>query len=299
RRESGLEGIVCKLGTLDMYGNEVDPFRTYDGISDGTLSSWKGLFSGATNLPNKYGAGYGTCNDGDPKDGYPRYIGEGAYYLPGGAVYLPGEYRVVKIKGSRLLSDCFGGKVLSYNNGTYYIQDLHAEGDSFEYADEIRTDTGRDIDRLRAKFSYCPWVRMMPNNLFYHDHAYYNIDMERVIEIEPYSSLKMDGSVFNDGYALILIAGADGNTYVTVIDERGEVQFEPFRAVRTSSQVSDGYFVAQTDAECAVYDVKGNHVRRLCAASEASYIRVISGGHVTIYGMSGSRAFDRIYSLEP
>lgn len=297
RRESGLEGIVCKLGTIDMYGNVIDPFKTYDGVSDGTLSSWKSLFSGARNLPFKYGAGYGTGNycDGDPGDGYPRYIGGGAYYLTGGKVYLPSENLFVQLKGAELLSDNIGGKVLSYTNGTYYIQSVR--GGDYEYASLFRSESSRDIDRLRAKFCYWHWNRYMPNNLFYYDHGYYNINMERVIDIEPYSKLKMDGSVFNEGYALILLEGADGNTYVTVINEQGQVMFEPFRAKRTSSQVSDGYFVAQTDTDCAVYDVNGYFVRRLCPADEAGYFRIISGGHVIIYGASGNHAFSRIFAL--
>ena len=299
RRESGLEGIVCRLGTIDMYGNVVDPFKSYDGVGDNLLSSWKSLFSGARGLPGKYGAGYGSGSDGDPGDGYPRYIGEGAYYLTGGKVYLPAENRVVQLKGGKLLSDCYGGKVLSCHDGTYYIQNVRSDADSFEYASEFRREIGRDIDRFRAKFCYCHWDRMMPNDLYYHDHAYYNINMERVIEIEPYPSLKMDGSVFNEGYALILIVGADGNTYVTVIDDTGEVQFEPFRATKTSSRVSDGYFVALTDTGCAVYDVQGNYVRYLCPASEAGYFRDISGGHVTIFGAVGSRAMNRIFRLAP
>ena len=109
----------------------------------------------------------------------------------------------------------------------------------------------------------------------------------------------MDGSVFNEGFALIFLVGKDGNTYVTVIDDEGTIQFEPIRAQRTSGKVSDGYFVVRTDAECAVYDITGDYVRHLCSAAEGEYFRDISGGYVTIFGVVNGKGMNRIYDMNP
>lgn len=297
RHESGLEYNGWALGTIDKFGNIIDDFQAYDGINDGLLPTWRGKYSGTRSLPNQYGAGYGNGNDGDPGDGFSRYIGEGVFYLTGGGkLYQPEKTVLTTVKGTRLLSDCYGGKVLSVWNGTYYVQNVN--GNDVNSVQILKENQYIDIGNGKV-FRYGKYGHLMTENLFYHDHAYYDIEMNRAIEIEEYTSLQMDGSVFNEGFALIFLVGKDGNTYVTVINDEGTVQFEPIRAQRTSGKVSDGYFVVRTDTECAVYDINGDYVRHLCSAAEGEYFRDISGGYVTIFGVVNGKGMNRIYDLNP
>ncbi len=292
RHESGLEYDRWLLGAIGKDGETVSDFKVYDGINGGLLRTWKGKYSGTRSLPNMYGIGYGNGNAGDQGSGYSRYIGEGAYCLVGssGSVfYMPGNGVVTKPEGT-VLGDCYGGEVLIYRYSSYYTQNVY----SGETAPAAPLNAGRryeDIGNGRI-FQY---DHLMPNNLYYYDHSYYDIEMERVIDIEKYTSLKMDGSVFNEGYALIFLVGMDGKTYTTVIDDEGTVQFEPILADKTSGKVSDGYFVVRTDTECAVYDIGGNYVRYLCTAMEGEYIRDISGGYVTVWG----NGMNKIYDMNP
>lgn len=293
RHVADLEYDSWQLGVIDKNGEILYDFAEYEEVDKSLLPTWNGKYHGTSRLPNMYGAGYGNGNDGDQGDGFSRYIGEGVYYLTSGSsevLYKPAMNIAVESSGKKLLGECYGGKVLSTWNGNYYVQDII--NDSFEHAIPLQSNLNyEDIGPGRI-FRY---DHFMTEGLYYHDHAYYDIEMNRAIEIEQYTSLKMDGSIFNEGFALIFLVGKDGNTYVTVINDEGTIQFEPFRADRTSGRISDGYFVARTDTECAVYDVMGDYVRHLCSATEAEYIRDISGGYVTIFG--GGR--NRIYDMNP
>ncbi len=296
RHESGLDYDWWTLGTIDWNGDVVDDFQSYEGVDGKLVPTWKTKYSGTKKLPCVYGVGYGNNNDGDQGDGFSRYIGGGVYYLTGnshGLFYQPEKQLVTTSVGTRLLSDSYNGKVLVEWNGKYYTQDVDTNDGKIALA--LQMNEYEDIGNGRI-FHY---DHLMPNNLYYHDHGYYDVEMNRVIQIEEYTSLAMDGSVFNEGYALIFLVGVDGNTYVTVIDEEGAVQFEPIQAERTSGKVSNGCFVVRTDTECAVYNVHGNYLRHLCDATEAEYFRDISGGYVTMFGVVGGKAMNRICALLP
>ena len=289
RHQAGLEFNSWQLGVIGQYGEQIYDFVEYHNVDQGILPTWKSKYSGTKKLPNKYGAGYGNGNDGDPGDGFSRYIGDGAFYLTGGSfgmLYQPEKQTVVSLKGTTLLSDVFDGKVLSYWNDTYYIQDIN--GSDANSVQALRDNQYVDIQHRGFSDGF---RHLMADNLLYHDHAYYDINMNRVVEISDYTNLEMDGSIFNEGYALIALKGVDGNGYVTVIDESGTIQFEPIKAKKASQRISDGYFVVRTDTECAVYDVYGNYIRYLCPASDAEYIYDISGGHVTVNGFGTTRIF--------
>ena len=289
RHESGLDHDYWTLGTINRFGDTVDVFQSYNGLKGGLLPSWKGKYSGTKKLPNKYGAGYGNGNDGDPGDGFSRYIGDGAFYLTSGSfgkLYQPEKQKLTDLKGTILVSDVFDGKVLSYWNGTYYVQDINSSD-----ADSVQALRDNRYADIHPRGFSDGFRHMMTDNLLYHDHAYYNINMDRAVEISDHTNLEMDGSIFNEGYALIALNGKDGKRYFTVIDESGTMQFEPIKAGKASQRVSDGCFVLRTDTECAVYDIHGNYIRYLCPASEAEYIYDISGGHVTVYGFGTTRIY--------
>ena len=297
RHVTGVESDSWQLGTISKYGDLLYDFVEYENINKSILPTWKGKYHGTGRLPNMYGAGYGNGNDGDQGDGFSRYVGEGVYYLTSGSAevfYKPETELVVESSGEKLLSDCYGGKVLSSWRGNYYIQDIN--GESYDKAIPLQSNMYYEDIQPGRIFRY---DHFMTSNLYYHDHAYYDIEMNRAIEIEEYTSLQMDGSVFNEGFALIFLVGKDGNTYVTVIDDEGTIQFEPIRAQRTSGKVSDGYFVVRTDTECAVYDITGDYVRHLCSAAEGEYFRDISGGYVTIFGVVNGKGMNRIYDMNP
>lgn len=303
RYSSGLQSNEWKLGTIDKDGNVINEFVHYSidvpGWSSakqetnaGLLPNWKN----SKTLPSYY---YFREDAGAYSDnGFPRYIGEGVFYLPGGRMlYQPDKQLVTLLEGDHLMSNVFDGKVISkWNTDTYYLQDV----------DSSEGQTVRELKETQyAAFSYKDsamgdlFPNIMLDNKLYHDHAYFDIGLNRAIQIADYPELPMEGSCFSDGYALLRLKGVDDNYYVTVIDETGAVQFEPFKIkgnVGTSPKISEGYFVANDGTDCAVYDVHGNYIRRLCSGSDVFRIPTISSNFVMI-SFNGIDA--RLYALNP
>ena len=86
-------------------------------------------------------------------------------------------------------------------------------------------------------------------------------------------------SDFNeDGYAIMILQGEDYYNYITVINQNGEEQFEPFRILYDSSPyysetcnfsgyVLNDCFVCQTSDGLCLYDVTGSRKKVLVSRS--------------------------------
>ena len=92
--------------------------------------------------------------------------------------------------------------------------------------------------------------------------VYYNIDGEVALEFSEYNGKSVYFcDPFYNGYALMLIQGADQLTYFTVIDKSGKQQFEPQTGFEDVYMSSDGkYLIAVKWHNLTVFDITGNEV---------------------------------------
>ncbi len=296
RHQSGLEYNGWTMGTINAAGETVDAFQSYSGkiseyysytVGSGMLPEWADdYYDSQIQLKNSYL----TYNKSDVAG----YLGEGVYYIPGypNMLYIPAKGIVVPTSHSaRVIGEVHNGKVLSYDSGTASYYREYTDGvteseylnrilDAYQYIDPDRLPIGT---RMRF-YTYSFFRKRMTGNRYYHDHAYFDMEMNRVVEITDYPELDMEGSAFSDGYALLRLLGKDGNLYVTVIDENGTVQFEPFKITdgekSLSPGISNGFFVANDGDDCAVYDIHGNYIRHICSGQDVNSMPMISGGYV-------------------
>lgn len=103
------------------------------------------------------------------------------------------------------------------------------------------------------------------NYLVYNDFilyygAYYNVTGELVIDFPQYRGKRIyDCGPFKDGYAAMVIQGADNLSYFTVIDKNGQQMFEPRNDFQSLLISNDKYAVAKMpDHEFVVLDMSGN-----------------------------------------
>lgn len=94
----------------------------------------------------------------------------------------------------------------------------------------------------------------------FHTGVYYNIDGEVALELSEYNGKsKYFCDPFYNGYALMLIQGADQLTYFTVIDKTGKLQFEPQPGFEDAYMSKDGkYLIAVKWHNLTVFDITGN-----------------------------------------
>lgn len=92
--------------------------------------------------------------------------------------------------------------------------------------------------------------------------VYYNIDGEVALEFSEYNGKSVYFcDPFYNGYALMLIQGADQLTYFTVIDKSGKQQFEPQTGFEDVYMSRDGkYLIAVKWHNLTVFDITGNEV---------------------------------------
>lgn len=107
-----------------------------------------------------------------------------------------------------------------------------------------------------------------------HTGAYYDIDGKVALELSEYNGKReyFCGPFYN-GYALMLIQGADQLTYFTVIDKSGELQFDPQSGFDNISMSRDGkYLIANKWQNVTVFDIIGNPL----VSVNGSEIRLVS-----------------------
>lgn len=107
-----------------------------------------------------------------------------------------------------------------------------------------------------------------------HTGAYYDIDGEVALELSEYNGKReyFCGPFYN-GYALMLIQGADQLTYFTVIDKSGKLQFEPRSGFDNVSMSKGGkYLIADKWQNVTVFDIMGNSL----VSVNGSEVRLVS-----------------------
>lgn len=69
------------------------------------------------------------------------------------------------------------------------------------------------------------------DGLWYYEGCFYNTKGEKIVDISQYNSqiekAEYKYPIFKNGYSIIVLQGADGKTYYTVIDMKGQFMFEP------------------------------------------------------------------------
>ena len=82
---------------------------------------------------------------------------------------------------------------------------------------------------------------------YYHPNevGYYDKDWNLVISLEQYKENDISGGSFSDGYAPIVMTGADGDWYASIIDKQGNLSYTPIRIDNANPNDSaNGYLQA-------------------------------------------------------
>lgn len=110
--------------------------------------------------------------------------------------------------------------------------------------------------------------RYTVSGIRYYRHGFNDTTGNRVLNLEQYYDLEMWCSDFNeDGYAMMIVRGADYYYYLTVIDMNGTELFEPFRILyycggfgeyfNFSPYIVNDCFICQTAEGLCLYGVDG------------------------------------------
>ena len=92
----------------------------------------------------------------------------------------------------------------------------------------------------------------------------------------------MIGGPFYGKYAVLSITGVDGNSYVTVIDKNGTIQFEPFQVKEIRHEMFGGNFIVKgVDEKWTVYNAKGELLQTYADWRGISWIQ---GGYAFVWG---------------
>ena len=67
---------------------------------------------------------------------------------------------------------------------------------------------------------------------------------------------------FSGGYAALCLRGADGNTYITVVDTDGNSQYDPIKVGNATFPAWHGYVSVNIDDEDVILDPQGNRTSR-------------------------------------
>lgn len=89
-----------------------------------------------------------------------------------------------------------------------------------------------------------------PEDDVYGDYGYYDKDWNLVLSLEKYSDKDIEGGPFIGEYAAITLRGADGCDYVSVIDQLGDLAYDPIKVDGAGlSNSANGYLQATIDGE--------------------------------------------------
>lgn len=133
-----------------------------------------------------------------------------------------------------------------FHDGLLFVP--YSEGDDTVYLDKEAYALTRDEKEAEEK------------GFVLHTGVYYNIDGEVTLELAEYNGRNVYFcDPFYNGYALMLIQGADQLTYFTVIDKSGKLQFEPQTGFEDVYMSKDGkYLIAVKWHNVTVFDILGN-----------------------------------------
>ena len=158
-----------------------------------------------------------------------RYLGDGVFVATRGALEFV-FYNVIdnisfQFSGAwSIMGDYYNGKtLLEYNNNaagySRGIYSLDKNGNIVKISDSIE----KYIDVYRTG-EYA-------DGLWYYEGCFYDADGQKIVDISQYSrqieNVNYYYPVFKNGYSVIVLQGADGGTYYTVINMQGQFMFEP------------------------------------------------------------------------
>ena len=108
------------------------------------------------------------------------------------------------------------------------------------------TDVGGSLSEMKNGLFWWCWYNYDTKK---NDAGYYNAKAERVIPVDAYPENKTYGSPFEDGLALLEIEGADGKNYLSMIDESGNLLFDPVVIKDYYPRIVGGYALIQNENE--------------------------------------------------
>ena len=297
RHKSDISNDAWYIGTIDKNGNTIDEFKSFtigdsqsNMIDEDLIPKWSWV-----DYDNLY-------YHEQSADNIPVYVGDGCFilydenkplfYNPSQGTLIKVDSGNVNIRGevskgflsSRYLSSQ-GNKVSWYKvdlkTGEVLYPSYLPEGSSSYYIPFEESFQDMFANETDVNFSLVDIG--MNNGLIFYDHGYYDIDGNEVIHIKEYEDQDIFCSTFSDGYALMLVDGADGNKYVSIIDTEGNVLFDPIKTEKVCRRTDEGYFVSSFDGNTAVYNYTGQKVTDLnCETPSRCYV---SEGFVRIeYG---------------
>ena len=251
RTTTNLNGIQHTLGTINNYGGEIDPFWEAPDLSETGFARYiqDDYFWYGSNLYNVVDQTVVEFETICGEDNLNRPCFFEAYYF--GDTPYTSEYVV----------NCMESVPFEAGQAHSDGVDYHTVCNYFDTSFDQLVTYGGDLDG--------PYYIL--SDLHYMYHGYYDLNGNRVMDIPQYQDLGMWCSDFNDeGYAMMILDGADGYDYITVIDENLTEQFEPFRFIRDylgpynfSPYVLNGTFVCQTADGLCLYNVDGTLQRVL------------------------------------
>ncbi|MCL2163915.1 MAG: zinc ribbon domain-containing protein [Oscillospiraceae bacterium] len=264
------------IGTIDKHGDVVNEFRNY------TWESWSSI---KTFNPDDFS--YGSFND--VTDRY-RYAGEGVFLLHGDLWQNMFFYNARTQsftyqdgRSTRILGEYYNGAALG-RNSMYYTSDggcllLDEYGESLERSRDFPlNDARRYSDLDTSNYNYISAIRdnnppLFPvgDGLVYYDHSYYDLEGNEIIALTKYNDKAMFGGPFSGGYAALLIIGADGFSYVTVIDRNGTEQFTPRRTDRINFFLNEGSLLTCTGNTIQILNTQGAVVREISIESQNEF----------------------------
>lgn len=311
RHEADIDNNDWTLGTIDKNGKTIDEFYSYSEsgsertiIDEDFIPKW-----GSTLLRQSYSSLY---YHGDTV--IPEYLGDGYFLLYDNGssvsatpyVYNPSKGTLFKVNNSDnvfIRGEVSKGYLSSmYRTGkgevnSWYKIDL--ESGNMIYPSYLPKGTSSDYIPFESSFQdifsndtdtgYSQVDLGMKDGLIFYDHGFYDIDGNEVVHVKGYENQVIHCSPYTDDYALMLIDGADGNQYVTLVNKNGDIQFDPMKTDFICNQIDDGYFVSSYNGKTSIYDCNGKMVSDLncdkpnrCYVSEG-FVRVVKGSYDRLY----------------
>ena len=290
RKESGMQGIEWTIGVIDRNGAEIKPF-----VKSPMENS---IFNHGDEFTDHDAVGY---------------LGEGFFAF---TIYQR-DYVYDTTNNLIMYSHVEPEYIGEIQNGRYFAGNYIVDTTWF---DPEQPDPGSDeqnrldiIDFSENDFAGTKQIKYIYDDLagvsrpgaglLYYRHGFYDLNGNRAISIPNYEDLKIWCSAYNnDGYAIMVIVGADHYYYVTVIDRNAKELFTPFRInydknlysrlVNISDHIECGRFVCQTDDGLCIFNAyTGEKMQTLYAPAKnkTALVWAIGNGYVIYDGEYGHR----------
>lgn len=215
--------------------------------------NWAKPLTAGTKLPEP---------DGYYWDPY-NYIGDGVfssynYYNDDYILFNSNTNKSYLVENCRIYSDCFSNGVI-YGHRSYYKSYIS------DYSDRSKSKSLPSYFAIHADgtFEEVPAFTYAHGNLLISKESEYMSVLDKATNIKnEYTNFpsEMIYSVeFEGDYGLVVLNGADGKKYFTVIDKECNQKFDPISCKYTLISISDGRIVYKnSDNICEVIDVNGN-----------------------------------------